>query len=91
MFDNPKEECGVVGITTNTDASRLAFFASVKLALFMLAPKRLACIFWKSTKNTPLKNSPCKNSPRKTSPCKKSDSKISCCKISLLKENSTNF
>ena len=27
MFDNPKEECGVVGITTNTDASRLAFFA----------------------------------------------------------------
>jgi len=27
MFDHPKEECGVVGITTNVDASRLAFFA----------------------------------------------------------------
>ena len=28
MFDSPKEECGVVGITTATDASRLACFAT---------------------------------------------------------------
>ena len=27
MSDYPKEECGVVGISTNVDASRLAFFA----------------------------------------------------------------
>ena len=27
MSDHPKEECGVVGITTSVDASRLAFFA----------------------------------------------------------------
>ena len=27
MSDYPKEECGVVGISTNVDASRLSFFA----------------------------------------------------------------